>query len=65
MLRDDLAVFGGIRWRVMVVDEAQRVKNKDSALATELRTLRVEHTLLMTGTPLQVRCTSRALHAVT
>ena len=37
----------------MVVDEAHRLKNKDSALANALKTLKVEHMHLLSGTPLQ------------
>ena len=36
-----------------MVDEAHRLKNKDSAVAAELRSLSTEHLLLLTGTPLQ------------
>ena len=37
----------------MVVDEAHRLKNKDSALTADLRTLSIEHCHLLSGTPLQ------------
>ena len=37
----------------MVIDEAHRLKNKDSAVAAELRAVKAEHTLMLTGTPLQ------------
>eukprot|EP00965_Chrysotila_dentata_P123308 4075472-Pleurochrysis_carterae.AAC.1 len=37
------------------LEQAHRLKNKDSALASELRSLRVEHMHLLTGTPLQAR----------
>tara|TARA_B100000768_G_C11204238_1_gene343106 strand:- start:772 stop:1023 length:252 start_codon:yes stop_codon:yes gene_type:complete len=37
----------------MVIDEAHRLKNKDSALTADLRTLRYEHCHLLSGTPLQ------------
>ena len=53
MLRDDMELFSSINWRVMVVDEAHRLKNKDSAQAAELAALRTEHTVMLTGTPLQ------------
>ena len=52
-LRDDFELLGAIPWRVMVVDEAHRLKNKDSAVAAELRAVKAEHTLMLTGTPLQ------------
>ena len=50
-----------VPWRVMVIDEAHRLKNKDSALAAELRAIPVEHTIMLTGTPLQVY--GRYLHS--
>ena len=53
MLRDDPELFRSIPWRVCVVDEAHRLKNKDSAMAMDLRALRPEYTLMLTGTPLQ------------
>ena len=40
-------------WRYLVVDEAHRLKNRDSALANDLRSLRIEHCHLLSGTPLQ------------
>jgi SNF2 family DNA or RNA helicase len=36
-----------------VIDEAHRLKNKDSLMAADLRALRTEHTVMLTGTPLQ------------
>ena len=53
MLRDAAGLLGAIPWRVMVVDEAHRLKNKDSAAAIELRALQADHTVMLTGTPLQ------------
>ena len=37
----------------MVVDEAHRLKSKDSPLAADLRALQPRHLHLLTGTPLQ------------
>merc|ERR1712091_370772 len=37
----------------MVVDEAHRLKSKDSPLAADLRALEPRHLHLLTGTPLQ------------
>lgn len=44
-----------IYWRVNVVDEAHRLKNKSSKLAEILSTYQLEHRVLATGTPLQNR----------
>ncbi|XP_066140438.1 lymphoid-specific helicase-like [Euwallacea fornicatus] len=41
------------RWRYIIVDEAQRIKNHESQLSIALRKLRSENRILLTGTPLQ------------
>src|SRR5689334_20529408 len=40
-------------WRVCVIDEAHRLKNKNCKLLEGLRLLNVEHRVLLSGTPLQ------------
>jgi SWI/SNF-related matrix-associated actin-dependent regulator of chromatin subfamily A member 5 len=40
-------------WRYMVIDEAHRIKNEESKFSRTIRTLKTEHRLLITGTPLQ------------
>lgn len=42
-----------INWKVMVVDEAHRLKNRASRLVDELRNFKSEHRVLLTGTPIQ------------
>ncbi|KNC76034.1 hypothetical protein SARC_11453, partial [Sphaeroforma arctica JP610] len=41
------------RWRYVVVDEAHKVKNHESQISMACRTLTRNHTLFLTGTPLQ------------
>jgi chromodomain-helicase-DNA-binding protein 7 len=53
VIKQDLHVFKKIPWRYVVIDEAHRLKNKDSALAADLRTISMEHMHLLSGTPLQ------------
>lgn len=53
MTLSDSALLSGIRWRYLAIDEAHRLKNKDCRLITTLRTFRFDHSLLLTGTPLQ------------
>jgi len=42
-----------IDWRVLIVDEAHRLKNPESTLTRQLKQFKVEHRILLTGTPLQ------------
>jgi len=49
----DAAEFAGIRWAMLVVDEAHRLKNEQSALSNTLASLTTANRLLITGTPLQ------------
>jgi SNF2 family DNA or RNA helicase len=49
----DIGQLSKYKWAALVVDEAHRLKNHDCTLARQLRTLQVEHTVLLTGTPLQ------------
>eukprot|EP00303_Exanthemachrysis_gayraliae_P003284 CAMPEP_0206000780 /NCGR_PEP_ID=MMETSP1464-20131121/1691_1 /ASSEMBLY_ACC=CAM_ASM_001124 /TAXON_ID=119497 /ORGANISM="Exanthemachrysis gayraliae, Strain RCC1523" /LENGTH=478 /DNA_ID=CAMNT_0053374049 /DNA_START=27 /DNA_END=1460 /DNA_ORIENTATION=+ len=53
ILHQDLDRLRKVKWRYLVVDEAHRLKNKDSALMGDLRALEVQHAHLLTGTPLQ------------
>lgn len=49
----DIAVLSKIHWRCLVVDEAHRLKNQSSRLVEQMRLLRRDHCVLLTGTPLQ------------
>ncbi|KAG7395327.1 choline dehydrogenase 7 [Phytophthora boehmeriae] len=50
----DLYKLAQIDWQLMVVDEAHRLKNRNSKLSNILHTrFRFENMLLLTGTPLQ------------
>lgn len=42
-----------INWQYIIVDEAHRLKNEESLLSRNLRELKCNSKLLMTGTPLQ------------
>jgi SNF2-related domain/Helicase conserved C-terminal domain/F/Y rich C-terminus/F/Y-rich N-terminus len=52
-LREDWQDLQRIRWRALVVDEAQRLKNTNSKLLEHLRLCTSDHRVLLTGTPLQ------------
>ncbi|KAJ3355013.1 hypothetical protein HDU83_004184 [Entophlyctis luteolus] len=42
-----------INWRCVVLDEAHRLKNKASKISEVLKQYKMEHKVLLTGTPLQ------------
>ena len=49
----DIKNFQKFQWKYIVVDEGHRLKNMNCKLIRELRTLRSDNKLLLTGTPLQ------------
>lgn len=49
----DFADLKGFNWRVCVIDEAHRLKNRNCKLLEGLRQLNLEHRVLLSGTPLQ------------
>ncbi|RLN74945.1 hypothetical protein BBJ28_00017162, partial [Nothophytophthora sp. Chile5] len=49
----DISILSKIHWRCLVVDEAHRLKNQASRLVEQMRSLRRDHCVLLTGTPLQ------------
>ncbi|KAL7716840.1 Chromodomain helicase DNA binding protein [Entamoeba marina] len=53
MVLNDLDLLSQIHWQVLVVDEAQRLKNKESKLNKALTQVPAYHKILLTGTPIQ------------
>ncbi|CAI7908530.1 unnamed protein product [Closterium sp. NIES-54] len=49
----DRARLSKVDWRYLVIDEAHRMKDRDSRLSRDLDRFRVQRRLLLTGTPLQ------------
>ena len=49
----DSSFLSQIRWQFMAVDEAHRLKNRDSHLYTKLKGFTAPSRLLITGTPMQ------------
>jgi hypothetical protein len=53
LLRRDAALWQARRFRHLILDEAQALKNPDSQLAKVARSLTVAHPVALTGTPLE------------
>ncbi|TKY63934.1 ATP-dependent helicase BRM [Spatholobus suberectus] len=49
----DRSKLSKIDWKYVIIDEAQRMKDRDSVLARDLDRYRCQRRLLLTGTPLQ------------
>ncbi|MEU1284791.1 SNF2-related protein [Kitasatospora sp. NPDC005856] len=63
LVQRDLAALRAIRWRRVVADEAQHVKNTGTAQSRAIRALPVtRHRIALTGTPVENRLSE--LHAV-
>ncbi|WP_295883936.1 DEAD/DEAH box helicase [uncultured Thiohalocapsa sp.] len=52
-LRDKIALFVDVPWRVVVFDEAQRIKNPGARVTDMAKSLDAELTLALTGTPVE------------
>ena len=53
MIITDFELLAGIDWRICIIDEAHRLKNKKCKLMEGLDYFELEHRVLLTGTPLQ------------
>ncbi len=48
---------GSVKFRTVILDEAQNIKNADSATAQACKTMGADHKIALTGTPLENRLT--------
>ncbi|MCY4149820.1 MAG: DEAD/DEAH box helicase [Gammaproteobacteria bacterium] len=55
LVRSDSALFKSQPWHRIVVDEAQNIKNPDSAQTRAICSLKSTHRLVLTGTPVENR----------
>jgi len=55
IVRTDADRFGEIAFDLVVLDEAQQIKNPDSQISKVVKSLNTEKTLAVTGTPLENR----------
>lgn len=57
----DRSKLSKVDWKYIIIDEAQRMKDRESVLARDLDRYRCQRRLLLTGTPLQVCCVYHCL----
>lgn len=57
LLRRDAALLNEVEWSVVVLDEAQNIKNASSRTARTARKLRADFRVALTGTPVENRLT--------
>jgi SNF2 family DNA or RNA helicase len=55
LARKDAALFHGVQWHRIVLDEAQNIKNPQAALTKAILKLSSPHRLALTGTPVENR----------
>lgn len=55
LARGDERLRGRQRWSVLVLDEAQNIKNSGSATAKAIRGIKADYRIAMTGTPVENR----------
>lgn len=53
VVQSDIQELSEIKWRVCVIDEAHRLKNRASRTLETLSTLQIDRRILLTGTPIQ------------
>lgn len=49
----EISTLTKIPWQVMIIDEAHKLKNAQSRIFSTLSTIKCQHCVLLTGTPLQ------------
>lgn len=52
-VRRDQEVLSKIRWRLLVLDEAQALKNEEAQQTRALRAIKADHVIAMSGTPVE------------
>lgn len=57
LIRRDLEELRSVGYRTVILDEAQNIKNADSATAQACKSVGADHKIALTGTPLENRLT--------
>jgi uncharacterized Zn finger protein/superfamily II DNA or RNA helicase len=55
VVRNDRQLFAKTRWSLLIIDEAQNIKNADTAQARALKEIRAGGSVAMSGTPVENR----------
>lgn len=53
LVRNDIDFFNRINWNYCILDEGHVIKNGKTKLAKTIKTLKANHRLILTGTPIQ------------
>lgn len=53
LIARDIKLLSGLQWHMLILDEAQAIKNPRAAVSTAVRQLKANHRLCLTGTPLE------------
>ena len=53
MITSGLVQLKMLPWRAAIFDEAHKLKNRNSKIVDTVRQYRIDHRVLLTGTPLQ------------
>lgn len=53
LLREDKEFFQGIDFKVMIIDEAQNIKNSTTAITKTVKSIKAETKMALTGTPIE------------
>lgn len=57
VLRSDVKLFSKVKWSVMVIDEAQNIKNPAAIQSKAVRTVSADTKIALSGTPVENRLT--------
>lgn len=55
LARRDKAEFNKIRWFLLIIDEAQNIKNPDAEQTKAIKAIKAKHKIAMSGTPIENR----------
>ena len=53
LLKEDKEFFQNINFKVMIIDEAQNIKNSNTAITKTVKSINAETKLALTGTPIE------------